>query len=89
MERDDMGRFVAQVKAKGAEAMSSISKAKGEETVAEESAEHGVELDEPLESHEGKETPAEEAAEEREIVKKYGAQKGKYGKWGMEKKAGW
>lgn len=89
MERDDMGRFVAQVKAKGAEAMDSIAKARGKETVAEESAEHGVKLDEPLESHEGKETPAEEAAEEKEISRKYGAQKGKYKPWTHGAPKGW
>jgi len=44
----------------------------GKETVEEESAEHGVELDGPLESHKGLETPEEEAAEELEIEEKYG-----------------
>ena len=48
----------------------------GEETVEEESAEHGVEIDEPLESHKGLETPEEEAAEEAEIAEKYGDKSG-------------
>ena len=61
----------------------------GKETVAEESKEHGVELEGPLKAHKGKETPEEEAAEEREIAKKYGAQKGKHKPWSFEKKKGW
>jgi len=93
MERDETGRFVAQVKAKGAEAMESIAKArpsKGKETVEEESAEHGVKLDAPLESHKGEETPEEEAAEEKEIAQKYGpAKKPSYKPWNMESKKGW
>jgi len=96
MDRDEMGRFVAQVKAKGDAAMADIAKAKGDsapfagkETLAEESSEHGVALKAPLAAHKGEETPEEEAAEEKEISKKYGAQKGKYKPWGFEAKKGW
>ena len=63
-------------------------KYEGEETLAEEEIEHGVKLDAPLKAHKGEETPEEEAAEEREIAKKYGAQKGKHKPWGFEKKKG-
>jgi len=63
-------------------------KHEGEETLAEEELEHGVKLDAPLKAHKGKETPEEEAAEEREIAKKYGAQKGKHKTWNFEKKKG-
>lgn len=94
--RDEMGRFTSHVKAKGDEAMKKLGKASGDaapyegkETMAEEEVEHGVALKAPLESHKGKETPEEEANEEREISKKYGAQKRNQGQWSMERKRGW
>jgi len=102
--RDEMGRFTSHVKAKGDEAMKNVmtkttermpkaagdsAPYEGKETMAEEEVEHGVALKAPLESHKGKETPEEEANEEREISKKYGAQKGKHKPWGMEKSKGW
>lgn len=101
--RDEMGRFTAHVKAKGDEAMKNVmSKTterlpkaagdeapyEGKETIAEEEVEHGVALKAPLASHKGAETPEEEAAEEKEIAKKYGAQKRKQGQWSMERKRG-
>ena len=64
-------------------------KHEGKESLAEEELEHGVKLDAPLKAHKGKETPEEEAAEEREIAKKFGAQKRKQGPWSFEKKKGW
>lgn len=102
--RDELGRFTAHIAAKGEEAMSNVMKKtterlpkakgdsvpyEGKETLGEESAEHGVALKAPLESHKGAETPSEEAAEEKEISKKYGARKGSYKPWSMERSKGW
>ena len=97
--RDEMGKFRAHIQAKGEEAMKSIGgpekepkvspKEEGKETLAEESAAHGVKLTAPLKAHKGAETPEEEAAEEKEIASKYGARPGKHKPWSMERSKGW